>query len=146
MRKDPLSPEERSIRMSLVRAKDSKPEIRVRALLRGLRFRYESHARDLPGCPDIVFRKMKKVILVHGCFWHRHNCPMGNRTPRSRVAFWEHKLDGNKKRDSVVRRQLKKAGWLVLVVWECQTSPKNLQRLAKRAERFLKNASASGSS
>jgi DNA mismatch endonuclease (patch repair protein) len=138
VRNDPLSREERSIRMSLVPAKDSKPEIRVRALLRSLGFRHESHARDLPGCPDIVFRKKKKVILVHGCFWHRHKCPMGNRTPRSRVAFWQRKLEGNKNRDAVVRRELKKSGWSVLVVWECQTAPKKLQRLARRAERFLR--------
>jgi DNA mismatch endonuclease, patch repair protein len=137
MRKDPLTPEERSERMSLVRGKDTKPELRVRKLLRSLGYRFEVHAPDLPGCPDLVFRRRCKIIFVHGCFWHRHRCSLGNRLPKTRVAFWRRKLEGNKQRDDAIRRQLKKYGWSVLVIWECQTTQTKIDRLSLRALRFL---------
>jgi len=134
---DPLTPEERSKRMALVRARNTKPEMRVRRLVHSLGYRYRLHARDLPGCPDLVFRGRRKVIFVHGCFWHRHNCAMGNRMPKSRVEFWREKLEGNKKRDAQIRRQLRKEGWSIMVVWECQTTPTRIRRLVKRITRFL---------
>lgn len=135
--KDPLTREERSKRMSLVRAKDTKPETRVRRLVHSLGYRYKLHARDLPGCPDLVFRSRRKVIFVHGCFWHQHNCAMGNRMPKSRIAFWREKLEGNKKRDAEIKRQLRKDGWSVRVIWECQTTPTKIRRLSSRIVRFL---------
>lgn len=136
-RKDPLTPIERSKRMSLVRSKNTKPELRVRKLVHSLGYRYRLHARDLPGHPDLVFRGRRKVIFVHGCFWHRHNCPLGNRLPKSRVEFWQAKLEGNRKRDRRNQRKLRKAGWSVMVIWECQTLPPNIERLTSRIERFL---------
>ena len=123
--------------MSLVRAKDTKPEMRVRKLVHALGYRYRLHARDLPGRPDIIIKRRRKVIFVHGCFWHQHNCPMGNRIPKTRVGFWREKLEGNKKRDASIRRQLRKDGWSVLIIWECQTKPSNLDRLASRIVAFL---------
>lgn len=137
MRKDPLTPEERSERMALVRAKDTKPELRVRKLLRSLGYRFGVYARDLPGCPDLVFRSRRKVIFVHGCFWHRHKCPLGNRMPKTKVAFWRRKLEGNKERDRAIRRRLAKCGWSVLVIWECQTTQTKIDRLSLRAVHFL---------
>ena len=135
--KDPLTREERSKRMSLVRSKDTKPELRVRRLVNSLGFRYRLQARDLPGRPDLVIRSRRKVIFVHGCFWHRHNCKMGNRTPKTRVGFWLEKLEGNARRDTEVMRQLRNDGWAVLVIWECETKPSRLDRLASRIIAFL---------
>lgn len=139
--RDPLTPEERSKRMSLVRAKDTKPELRVRRLVHSLGYRYRLHARDLPGCPDLVFPGRRKVIFVHGCFWHQHDCPMGNRMPKTRVGFWQRKLEGNVKRDAESKRQLRKDGWKVLVVWECQAAPSRMRSLTTRIDRFLARGS-----
>lgn len=134
---DTLTPEERSRRMSLVRAKDTKPEVRVRGLVHSLGYRYRLHVRKLPGCPDLVFPSRRKVIFVHGCFWHQHRCKMGNRMPKSRLDFWRPKLEGNKKRDARYRRELRRLGWRILVVWECQTHPNKLDKLAARIVMFL---------
>lgn len=138
-RKDPLTPAERSQRMSLVRSKNTQPEMRVRHLLWSLGYRYRLHVRDLPGCPDLVFRSRRKVIFIHGCFWHRHNCPMGNRTPKSRVEFWQEKLEGNRIRDAKIRSELKKRGWSVLTLWECETQPSKTLLLLSRVKAFLPN-------
>ncbi len=133
-RLDPLTPEERSGRMSLIRGKDTKPELAVRKLVHGMGFRYRLHARDLPGNPDLVFRSRFKVIFVHGCFWHQHGC--GNyRMPRTKRSFWIPKLDGNRARDARIRRELCKLGWRSLTVWECEL--KELARLRARIRRFL---------
>jgi DNA mismatch endonuclease (patch repair protein) len=139
--RDPLTPEERSKRMSLVRAKDTKPELRVRSLVHSLGYRYRLHVRDLPGCPDLVFPRRRKVILVHGCFWHQHDCPMGNRMPKTRVRFWQRKLEGNVKRDAEIKRQLRNDGWKILVVWECQAVPSRMQPLTTRIDWFLARGS-----
>jgi len=108
--------------MGRVRGKDTKPELVVRRLLHGLGYRYRLHRRDLPGAPDIVFGRLRKVIFVHGCFWHRHpdsHCPLA-RLPKSRLDFWVPKLEGNLRRDEDNQRRLVALGWDVLVVWECQ--------------------------
>ena len=139
-RKDPLTREERSKHMSLIRAKDTKPEMRVRKLIHSLGYRYRLHVRELPGRPDLVFQRRRKVIFVHGCFWHQHNCPKGNRLPKTRTVFWSRKLVGNKKRDTVVKRQLRKDGWSVLVIWECETKPSNIDQLTSRITTFLEDA------
>jgi DNA mismatch endonuclease (patch repair protein) len=135
--KDPLTPQERSKRMSLVRAKNTKPEMRVRGLVYAMGYRYRLHVRELPGCPDMVFRSRRKVIFIHGCFWHQHNCAMGDRIPKSRVLFWQTKLEGNKKRDVVTRQRLRRLGWSVLVVWECQITRTSIAVLSERISRFL---------
>lgn len=117
----------RSKVMSRIRKTNTKPELVVRRLSHALGFRFRLHRSDLPGTPDLVFPRHRKVILVHGCWWHRHNCRLGRREPKSRRKYWIPKLKGNVARDRKVKRQLRRLGWSVLTVWECQT--KDLQRL-----------------
>lgn len=132
---DTLDPGQRSARMALVRGKNTKPELVVRRLVHGLGYRYRLHRRDLPGTPDLVFPNRRKVIFVHGCFWHRHmNCALG-RLPKSRSEFWFPKLEGNAERDERNVRELAQLGWRVLTVWECQLRDKT--RLADMIRRFL---------
>lgn len=117
---DSLTPERRSEVMSRIRSTDTKPEMRVRRLAYALGYRYRLHRKDLPGRPDLVFPGRRKVIFVHGCFWHQHlGCPAG-RIPKSRPEFWEPKLQKNRQRDAANKRELVVAGWQVLVLWECQ--------------------------
>ena len=129
------SPEIRRRTMQAVKSKDTSPELCVRRLLHSLGFRYSLHRKDLPGCPDLVFRSRKKVILVHGCFWHGHECPRGARVPKSNIEYWIDKVKRNRQRDSLAKRQLTAAGWGVLVVWECQL--KDRAPLSKMLRRFL---------
>lgn len=122
--------------MALVRAKDTKPEIAVRRVTHALGYRFRLHRRDLPGTPDLVFPGRGKVIFVHGCFWHRHRdvkCALA-RLPKSRLSFWLPKLEANAKRDGRSVRQLRKLGWSVMTIWECQI---NDGRLVERIRRFL---------
>ena len=132
---DTLTPEERSTRMALVRSRDTKPEMLVRRVVHSLGYRYRLHSHDLPGTPDLVFRRLKRVIFVHGCFWHQHRCAAGDRLPKSRVDFWRSKLEGNAARDRKTVSRLRHMGWHVLTVWECQT--KDINRLADRLSGFL---------
>jgi DNA mismatch endonuclease (patch repair protein) len=132
---DTLSPAERSEIMARVRSKNSRPEVLVRKLVFALGYRYRLHARDLPGHPDLVFRKRRKVIFVHGCFWHRHEGCALARLPKSRLDFWEPKLEGNKQRDKRSRKALNRDGWKVLTIWECQTT--KIRRLESTLRRFL---------
>jgi DNA mismatch endonuclease (patch repair protein) len=134
---DTLTPAERSKIMSLVRSKDTGPEILVRGLVSHLGYRYRLHRHDLPGSPDLVFPARQKVIFVHGCFWHRHACPSGRRMPKSRVDFWTEKLIGNRRRDERIKRQLQRLGWRVLTVWECQL--KNPAKVMRRIEQFIRD-------
>lgn len=132
---DTLSRAERSEVMARVRSKDTKPEVQVRRLVHSLGYRFRLHCTDLPGHPDIVFRGIRKVIFVNGCFWHRHaGCALA-RLPKSRLDFWLPKLENNRKRDQRVRRALYRDGWKVMIIWECQV--KNTERLEKRIRRFL---------
>ncbi len=134
---DTLSTSDRSARMALIRSKNTKPEVAVRRLIFGLGFRYRLHVKDLPGKPDLVFRRLHKVIFVHGCFWHRHGaagCRLA-RLPKSKLDFWLDKLNKNKARDSTNVRALRKLGWGVLQIWECELS--NITKLQRRIERFL---------
>jgi DNA mismatch endonuclease (patch repair protein) len=121
--------------MARVRSKNSRPELFVRKLVFALGHRYRLHAKDLPGHPDLVFRKQRKVIFVHGCFWHRHAACALARLPKSRLEFWMPKLEGNKKRDHRNKRLLAKQGWSVLTIWECQL--KNAARLQAAVRTFL---------
>ncbi|WP_085821526.1 very short patch repair endonuclease [Ruegeria meonggei] len=119
---DTLTEQQRSERMKRIRGRDSKPELLVRRLVHGMGYRYRLHCRDLPGKPDLVFRPKRKVIFVHGCFWHRHddtNCRLA-RLPKSRLDFWYPKLEQNKQRDQRNSKLLVKMGWSSLVIWECQ--------------------------
>ena len=135
---DTLSKKDRSKRMGLVRAQNTKPEMLVRKLISGLGFRYRLHTKDIPGTPDIVFRSRRKLIFVHGCFWHRHPNCSNNRMPKSRIEFWKTKLERNRKRDLEQQARLKKTGWKFLIVWECETRDKELLR--RRIEGFLNEA------
>lgn len=132
---DTLTPAERSARMALVRAKDTKPELLVRRLVHGMGYRYRLHRRDLPGTPDLVFPGRSKVIFIHGCFWHRHaRCALA-RLPKSRGDFWLPKLTANAERDARNVRTLRQLGWSVLTIWECQLG--DTANLANRIRRFL---------
>jgi DNA mismatch endonuclease (patch repair protein) len=126
---DYLTPEARSAMMSRIRGKDTGPELTVRRIVHALGYRYRLHCRDLPGTPDLVLRRLRKVIFVHGCFWHRHaNCPYAY-TPKSRQSFWRRKFRLNKQRDLMQLRKLTQEGWAVLVIWECQlASPTSATR------------------
>jgi DNA mismatch endonuclease, patch repair protein len=134
---DTLSSEERSQRMSRVRSRDTKPEMVVRKLVHGLGYRYRLHSRSLPGQPDLVFAARRKVILVHGCFWHRHRCPLGDRLPKSRLDFWRPKLERNRTRDLRSLRALRRAGWAVMIVWECEIRKYPQDVLRERLGKFL---------
>lgn len=136
-RHDPLTPAERSELMARVRSVDTKPEMLVRRLVHRLGYRYRLHDRSIPGSPDLVFKGKKKVIFVNGCFWHRHRCANGRRIPKSRVAFWTTKFEENVKRDRRVERALRRAGWRILLVWECQARKPQFAALVRRIERFL---------
>lgn len=118
---DTLTTEQRSERMSLVRGVDSVAELTVRRIAHRMGYRYRTHRRDLPGRPDMVFTGRRKVVFVHGCFWHRHDCPAGRRWPKSHMDFWKSKLERNRERDGETLQQLKEAGWDTLVIWECET-------------------------
>jgi DNA mismatch endonuclease (patch repair protein) len=117
---DTLSKRERSARMGLIKSKNTSPELVVRALVHKLGYRYRLHVSDLPGRPDLVFPGRRKVIFVHGCFWHRHNHCHLARLPKSRPEFWLPKLANNKARDAVNRRALTRLGWSSMVIWECE--------------------------
>lgn len=116
---DNQTKEARSYNMSKIRAKNSKPEEKVRKYLFSKGFRYRKNVRSLPGCPDIVLPKYKTVIFVNGCFWHKHNCPRFV-WPASNQEYWIPKIEGNVQRDEKNHRQLETLGWNVLVVWECE--------------------------
>jgi len=118
---DIVTRETRSKMMASVRSKDTKPEKRVRFLLHALGYRFRIHRKDLPGNPDIVLVKYKKVIFVHGCFWHQHTgCPKANR-PGTRKEFWDKKLNENIERDKRNLREIEELGWVSHIIWECQT-------------------------
>lgn len=132
---DNLSPEARGRQMARVKAKNTRPELTVRRLVFAMGYRYRLHDARLPGTPDLVFAGRGKVLFVHGCFWHRHeNCDLA-RLPKSRLDFWFPKLEGNRARDRLNQRQLRKSGWRVLVVWECEL--RNLAKLSRKIRRFL---------
>jgi DNA mismatch endonuclease (patch repair protein) len=119
---DTLTRLARSERMSRVRSRDTGPEWKVRRLVHGLGYRYRLHCKELPGTPDLVFPARRKVIFVHGCFWHRHPDPRCKlaRLPKSRLDFWKPKLEGNRARDIEKQEELMSCGWSVLVLWECE--------------------------
>lgn len=119
--------------MALVRSRDTRPEIRVRKALHAAGLRYRLHDRDLPGIPDLVFRSRHIVVFVHGCFWHRHRGCSAARLPKSNQEFWTTKLTGNVERDKRTKAELELRGWIVLIIWECETKAVDaLAQLAKK--------------
>jgi DNA mismatch endonuclease (patch repair protein) len=115
---DVHTPEQRSRNMGRVRGRDTKPEILVRRGLHATGLRFRLQARDLPGRPDLVFPRHRAAVLVHGCFWHGHHCPMF-KMPATRPEFWAAKIAGNRARDARARQALLEGGWRMLTVWEC---------------------------
>ena len=126
---DVFSKKKRSEVMSLIRSKNTKPEIYVRSFLHKNGYRFRLHQNNLPGKPDIVLKRHKVVINVNGCFWHQHNCGKSN-IPKSNRKFWLNKFKNNKKRDRLNTFKLRKLGWKVYKIWECKVN-KQTQSLVK---------------
>lgn len=134
---DRLTTERRSWLMSRVKGKNTKPELVVRRLVFGMGYRYRLHAKNLPGRPDLIFPGRKKAIFVNGCFWHGHaDCRYG-RLPKSRVEYWQAKIEQNQTRDLKNTALLEADGWQVLTVWQCEL--KNIEILANRLNEFIKS-------
>lgn len=137
-----LTPEQRSRLMARVATRDTKPEVVVRRLLHRMGYRFRLHPSGLPGKPDIVLPRHRKVVLVHGCFWHQHpDCKRAKR-PASNVEFWDRKLSTNVERDKRVQRSLEESGWHVLVIWECET--RDAEALEMKLTAFLDNVQGRG--
>ena len=134
---DVFSIEKRSWVMSRVRGRETSPEIKVRSLTHKLGYRFRLHRKNLPGKPDLVFPFRKKVIFVHGCFWHGHDCPRGQRTPKTNTGYWVEKIRKNIERDAKSQSELQSLGWSVLVIWECEI--KNLDKIACKINGYLSN-------
>ena len=132
---DIMTVAERSERMARILSKNTKPELRVRQLVHRLGYRFRLHRKGLPGRPDLVFSSRRKVVFVHGCFWHAHeHCKVANR-PKSRRSYWDAKFKKNRRRDQDNLKSLEQNGWQVLIVWECET--KESAVLGARLSRFL---------
>lgn len=135
---DFLSNAERSLLMAKIRGKNTRPEIAVRSLLHRAGYRFRIHVPSLPGKPDIVLSRFRTVVFVHGCFWHRHKGCKASTTPKSHRKFWSDKFARNVANDKKHLRQLRRLGWRVVVVWECQL--KRPERVMARVEKALKNS------
>jgi len=136
---DVFSTEKRSLVMSAIRSKNTKPEMAIRSELHRLGYRYRLHVKNLPGKPDLVFPKYSTAIQIRGCFWHGHSCSDGH-LPKSRQDYWFPKLEKNKNRDRQNDAKLRRLNWSLMVVWECQCTPLNLPSTIKRINRhFQKN-------
>jgi DNA mismatch endonuclease, patch repair protein len=133
---DTFTKSERSRIMAAVKSKDTTPELLVRRLVHSLGYRYRLHVRLLPGTPDIVFPRVKKIINVNGCFWHLHKCPRC-RIPSSKRKYWMAKLQRNAKRDKANQRKLRRQGWKVMTIWECQIALKFVAKLESNILAFL---------
>lgn len=130
----------RSWIMSRVLGKDTSTEIKVRSLTHRLGYRFRLHRKDLPGKPDLVFPSRKKIIFVHGCFWHGHECARGARTPKANRDYWIEKIRKNVERDCNNKVLLESLGWAVLAVWECEA--KDIAKLELAINEFLMNGDA----
>ncbi|WP_080311441.1 very short patch repair endonuclease [Burkholderia pseudomallei] len=125
----------RSENMRRIRSKDTQPEMAVRRLVHAMGYRYRLHRKDIPGKPDLVFPSRRKVIFIHGCFWHQHSGCREGRPPRSNTDYWLPKLRRNQERDRVALEQLAVSGWETLIIWECET--KDSSAVATKIRRFL---------
>lgn len=137
MMTDNLTPTQRSQCMSRIKGKDTKPEKTIRSLLHRMGYRFRIHRRDLPGNPDIVLPKYKKVIFVHGCFWHGHEGCNRAKIPGSNKAFWHEKLSKNIERDRQNQKKIKILGWDYLIIWQCEIKKGDLDKLAQKLTCFL---------
>ena len=124
--------------MQAVKSKDTAPELMVRRVAHGMGYRFRLHRKDLPGKPDLVFPGRHRVIFVHGCFWHGHDCARGARVPKANRDYWLKKIKRNRERDDVARSALKASGWKVAVFWECEL--RDQRALRGRLRHFLAKA------
>lgn len=131
---DHVSKEKRSEIMKRIPGKNTIPELIVRKLVFSLGYRYRLHGKNLPGKPDIVFPGRKKVIFIHGCFWHYHNCKKGT-PPKSNLDYWLPKLQENRRRDARIQKLITLMGWEILVIWQCQI--RDTDNLTKKIISFL---------
>lgn len=132
---DVFTPEDRARVMRAVKGKDTKPEMIVRRLAHALGYRFRLHRKDLPGKPDLVFPGRRKVIFVHGCFWHGHECARGSRQPKQNAEYWRNKIARNVERDADNLQALERLGWQTQVIWECEM--KDRDALADRLRAYL---------
>lgn len=138
---DTISSEQRSALMGRIRSKDTKPELAVRSILHALGYRFRLHRKDLPGRPDIVLPRHKKIILVQGCFWHGHDCKLASK-PKTNSGYWLPKIARNRERDEKNLRALVLTGWTVLELWECEI--RRGEGLLERIETFMRHSPDSG--
>ena len=129
--------------MSRIGSKNTQPELLIRKALFAQGFRYRLHPKNLPGKPDLVFRKYKAVIFINGCFWHYHKCHL-SKLPATRTGWWKRKLEGNRARDQMTCRKLKATGWRVLIVWECafRGRKKEIPSVVREISRWLQSEDA----
>ena len=133
---DTITPTERSLLMSRIRSKDTRPELVVRSILHRLGYRFRLHRKDLPGRPDIVLPKHRKIVLVQGCFWHGHTCRLASK-PKSNVDYWRLKIETNRARDARNVEALAQRGWAVLELWECEV--RRFDGLEQRLQTFMQS-------
>ena len=131
---DTLTPDQRSRLMSRIRSRDTTPELVVRSMLHRMGYRFRLHRKDLPGKPDVVLPRHRKVVLVHGCFWHGHGCKLGP-VPKSNQGYWSPKIAGNRARDARNALALAELGWQVLELWECEI--RDLKGTERRIKEFM---------
>lgn len=134
---DVFSPKKRSQIMRKIGPKDSEPEKAVRSMVHRMGYRFRLHRRDLPGTPDIVLPKLRKVIFMHSCFFHSHKGCKRATVPATRRTFWKNKIESNAKRDRANCRKLNLIGWGSLVIWQCEIKKSAEERLSKKIHRFL---------
>ena len=132
---DIISPERRSANMRRIRSRDTKPEMIVRRLIHGMGFRFRLHVAALPGKPDIVLPRLKRIVEVRGCFWHQHPGCIDSHVPKTRIKYWVPKLENNQRRDKKNKNKLRLLGWRTLVVWECEV--RDTKKLSRRLALFL---------
>lgn len=136
---DKLTPQHRSLLMSKVKSKNTMIELVVRKFLFSKGFRYRVNVKTMPGTPDIVLKNYRTVIFVNGCFWHGHDCSI-YKIPKTRVEFWQNKIERNRERDVKVRNQLRQLGWRTMVIWECQLKVKVRQQTLEEVANLLYGA------
>lgn len=134
---DVHTPSQRRYNMSRIRARDTKPELVVRRMLHSMGYRFRLHRNDLPGTPDIVLPRHRKIVEVRGCYWHSHSCRYGSVEPKTNREFWRKKRAGNVQRDKRNLCELRRLGWSVLIIWECEIGDE--EKLTRRLLRFLES-------
>lgn len=135
---DVHTPKQRSYNMSRITSKNTKPEMIVRKLVHGMGYRYRLHRKELPGKPDLVFAGRRKIIFVHGCFFHMHDCSYGQVIPKTNAEFWRNKRISNVERDRKNENELLGKGWAVFIVWECMTKKNRREDLTAILKSYLK--------